>query len=284
MSKKIGVLIHLNLDSALTHDLFSRILDSFKTYCEQNGYLITFINVSPKYLVRHSIVEQVRSEKLAGVFIATGNYETPEIRELFEQSIPIVTIDYPYDSVVSISSDNQNGIRELVNYVINEQNHRRLAYISGDADSPVSQVRLKTFLATCESLGCDVKREYICESRYRDIRMVARRTEELLNLEVSPTCIFFPDDFSAIGGINVIRNRGLDVPKDISFCGYDGVNIVSFLDPQICTVVQDTESMGLTSAKELIRMIDTGTIGNGKVITIPTKVQYGHTVSKLLKV
>ena len=43
MSKrKIGILISVNLDSALTHDLFSRVLDSFKTYCEQNGYILSF--------------------------------------------------------------------------------------------------------------------------------------------------------------------------------------------------------------------------------------------------
>ena len=42
-NKKIGILISVNLDSALTHDLFSRVLDSFKTYCEQSGYILSFI-------------------------------------------------------------------------------------------------------------------------------------------------------------------------------------------------------------------------------------------------
>lgn len=281
---KIGVLISLNLDSALTHDLFSRILDSFKSYCEQNGYIIVFINVSPKYLVRHSIVDQVKSEELDGIFIATGNYEQPEIRELFEEDIPIVTVDYQHNRVISVASDNESGIKGLVDYVVNDQNHRRIAYISGDSESPVSQTRLKAFISTCERLGVEIKRDYICESRFRDIRLVARRTEELINLQVPPTCIFFPDDFSAIGGINVIRNRGLDVPKDISFCGYDGVNLVSYLDPQICTVVQDTETMGITSAKEMIKMIESESVGDGRVLTIPTKLQYGHTVARLQKV
>lgn len=279
--KKIGILISVNLDSALTHDLFSRILDSFKTYSEQSGYTLSFINSTNKYLVKHSIVDQVAEDEMSGVFIATGNYEAPEIKELLDSDTPTVTIDYKSPKSVSVSSDNVMGIKELVKYVIEERHHKRLAFISGDAESPVSQLRLKQFLATAEEFGVSIPREYICESRFRDMRLVARRTEELLNLEIAPTCIFFPDDFSAIGGINVIHNRGLDVPKDISFCGYDGVNLVSFLDPQICTVVQDTENMGVTAAKELIKLMEEGRPGDGSEIIIPTRIQHGHTVSLL---
>ena len=280
-NKKIGILISVNLDSALTHDLFSRVLDSFKTYCEQSGYILSFINTTTKFLAKHPIVEQVADDEMAGVFIATGNYDLPEIKQLLESDTPTVTIDYKSPKSISVSSDNEMGIKELVKYVIEERHHKRLAFISGDAESPVSQLRLKKFLATAEEFGVTIPREYICESRFRDMRLVARRTEELLNLELAPTCIFFPDDFSAIGGINVIHNRGLDVPKDISFCGYDGVNLVSFLDPQICTVVQDTESMGVTAAKELIKLMEEGRPGDGSEIIIPIKIQHGHTVSLL---
>lgn len=277
-SKKIGVLISINLDSALTHDLFSRVLDSFKTYCEQNGYILSFINSTAKYLVKRSIMEQVEEDGLDGVFVATGNYDSPEILSLLSSDTPIVTIDYKTEKSVSISSDNEMGIKELVKYVIAERNHKKLAFISGDSDSPVSQLRLRKFLSTTEEFGVEIPREYICESRFRDVRLVARRTEELLNLDNPPTCIFFPDDFSAIGGINVIHNRGLDVPKDISFCGYDGVNLVSYLDPQICTVVQDTEQMGITAAKELIKLMDNDNTNRGTEIIIPTRIQHGHTV------
>ena len=280
-NRKIGVMASINLDSVLTHDLFSKILDQFKSYCEQNGFKLTFINSASQFLAKHSVVDQVKEQDLKGLLLITGNYDSPELIDVFGAGFPLVTIDCTRDGAVSIVSDNESGIRTLTEYIINEKKHRRLAYISGDADSVVAQARLKNFISTCESLGCPISREYICESRFRDIRLVARRTEELLNMEVPPTCIFFPDDFSAIGGINVIHNRGLDVPKDISYCGYDGVNLVGLFDPQICTIMQDTEAMGTAAAKEMIRMIDNNDTGHGEEIVIPTRIQYGHTVSQL---
>ena len=162
-----------------------------------------------------------------------------------------------------------------------EKNHKNVAYISGDPESEVTKLRLNTFKSTCEKLGVSVKPEYIRESRFRDIRDVTRKTEELLNLPVPPTCIFFPDDYSAIGGINVIHNRGLEVPKDISYCGYDGVNLVGLWDPQLATVVQDTDTMGVTAARELIGLITEGKTGDGSEIIVPTKLQVGHTVGQI---
>ena len=57
---------------------------------------------------------------------------------------------------------------------------------------------------------------------YRDAEAAAIATSELLDLKDPPTCILYPDDFSALGGINEIHERGLRIPDDISIAGYDG--------------------------------------------------------------
>ncbi|MBO4898770.1 MAG: substrate-binding domain-containing protein [Lachnospiraceae bacterium] len=281
MSNRIGILLSDILGAGLTHDLFSRIVDSFKNYAEQEGYVLSFLNASPRYLIKHPFLEQVKDGDYSGLFIPNVTFDMPEVVELYKSGLPIVDIDHKAENAISISSDNDNGIKELVNYVCIEKNHKNVAYISGDPESEVTKLRLNTFKSTCEKIGITVKPEYIRESRFRDIRDVTRKTEELLNLPVPPTCIFFPDDYSAIGGINVIHNRGLEVPKDISYCGYDGVNLVGLWDPQLATVVQDTETMGVTAARELIRMISEGTTGDGSEIIVPTKLQVGHTVGQI---
>ena len=73
----------------------------------------------------------------------------------------------------------------------------------------------------------------------------------------------------------------MEVPKDISYCGYDGISLVGLWDPQLATVVQDTETMGVTAARELIRMIRDHETGDGSEIIIPTKLQIGHTVAQM---
>ncbi len=278
---RVGILYADILESGLTHEFFSRILDSFKSYCEQEGYVISFLNAQPKYLMTHTFIDQVREDEYAGVFIANIPYDMPEVTALFKADIPVVNIDYKTEGAISITSDNINGINDLINYICIEKKHKKIAYISGDPESEVSKTRLRVFKEALANNGIEVRSAYIRESRFRDIRDVTRKTEELLNLPDPPTCILFPDDYAALGGINVIHNRGLEVPKDISYCGYDGISLVGLWDPQLATVVQDTETMGVTAARELIRLMRNGEPGDGSEIIIPTKLQVGHTVSQL---
>ena len=49
-------------------------------------------------------------------------------------------------------------------------------------------------------------------SAYRDAKSCAAATRQLLALPQRPTAILFPDDFSAIGGIQTIREEGLLIP------------------------------------------------------------------------
>ena len=86
--------------------------------------------------------------------------------------------------------------------------------------------------------------------------MAAKATEELLDLPNPPTCIMYPDDYAAVGGMNVIKERGLRIPEDISVAGYDGIELVRMMDPKLTTLCQDTGKIGSTAAHKLINLIE----------------------------
>ena len=77
MSNKIGILLSDIIGAGLTHDLFSRIIDSFKNYCEQEGYILVFLNTQPRYLIDHTFVDQVKDNDLAGVFVPNITHDMP---------------------------------------------------------------------------------------------------------------------------------------------------------------------------------------------------------------
>ena len=79
--------------------------------------------------------------------------------------------------------------------------HRKVAYIHG-APSAVTTNRLSSFYRTAERLGIKVPDEYVMEAAYRDTAATFEATNRLLDLPDPPTCILFPDDFAAFGGIN----------------------------------------------------------------------------------
>ena len=102
-----------------------------------------------------------------------------------------------------------------------------------------------------------------------------------MDLPEPPTCIIFPDDFAAFGGINAIRERGLRIPEDISVAGYDGIPAARHLEPQLTTVRQDAEQLGCVAARQLISLIERPKSTIVEQIIIPVTVLEGRSVATI---
>ncbi len=276
----LGVLFVDEAQSGLTHEYFANVLDSFKVEAEKNGYDITFIskNMGHKNM---SYYEHSKYRGVDGVVIACIDFSDPGVLELIHGELPVVTIDHVFDNRSAITSDNVNGMRELIHYIY-EKGHRKIAYIHG-ADSSVTQNRVGSFYKTLGELGIVVPDYYVKSGIYHDPNTTAILTRELLALKERPTCIIFPDDFSCVGGMNVIKEEGLRIPEDISIVGYDGILLSQVLDPKLTTLQQDTKALGRSAAEKLITLIENPKASIIERVVVEGKVVEGESVSNLKK-
>ena len=280
-SYSLGILFNDEACNGLTHDFFAGVLNGFKKEAEKAGYEITFINSHKDAPNRMRYLDRIHDRKLEGVAVICSDFKDPEVLEVIGSDVPVVTIDEPIEGVISVLSDNAQGIKNLV-YHISGMGHTKIAYIHGNMNS-VTQVRLKNFKESCEKLGIDVPPEYIRQSYFRDLNKTAFETEALLRLPDPPTCIIFPDDYAAIGGINILKAYGMNVPDDISVAAYDGIDIPSRYDPQITTVKQDMDGMGKTAADILIKLIEAPEeITDFSDVMVETKLIEGRTIKQML--
>ena len=252
-SHNIGVLFVDDTMSGLTHEFFSLILNSVKEEAETRGYDITFIsnNIGGQKM---SFLQHCKYRNCDGVVIASIDFQNPEVLELVRSKVPVVTIDYSFDNLSSIVSDNQEGAYRLASYLA-EMGHRRIAFIHGER-TLVTQKRIRGFNRAMAEYGIETPPEYMAEARYHDAVSVRKATAALLDLEVPPTAIMFPDDFSFIGGQTEILERGLNIPNDISVCGYDGINLSRILNPRLTTWYQNADRIGKESVRKLVESIE----------------------------
>ena len=253
-SNNIGVLMIDEAGMGLTHDFYGNILENIRATAEEKGYDITFINCNEQ-ATKMSFLEHSRYRGLDGVAVVCAGYNDPEVVELVNSDLPVVTVDHVFNGVSAVISDNVKGMRELIEFIYREKGHRDIAFIHG-TDSAVTRNRLASFYRTMEELGGKVPDEYVCEGAYRDTAGSHDHTLRLLKMKNPPTCIIYPDDFALLGGLNAIQELGLSVPEDISIAGYDGINISQVLEPKITTIKQDTALMWKKTAERLINLIE----------------------------
>ena len=272
----LGVLFVDERRSGLAHEYFSTMLESFKVEAEARGYDITFINhnVGGK---RTSYLQHYLYRGVDGVVIACVDFHDPQVRELVDSGIPLVTIDHVFNNRLAVVSDNVSGLEELVRFIY-QKGHRKIAFLHGE-DTTVTRNRLTGFYRACEELGLEIPEEYIRECVYHDPDRCAKATREVLELPERPSCIIFPDDFSYIGGLNVLNEKGLRVPEDISVAGYDGIHLAKVLN--LTTYSQNTEQIGKIAAERLISLIEHPKTTLIDRIMVPGELLEGTTVKDI---
>lgn len=277
----LGVLFVDEAQSGLTHPYFAQVLDSFKVEAESRGYDITFIshNIGNKSM---SYLEHCLYRKVDGVVAACVEFSHPAVIELVNSDIPLVTIDHVFNNRTSIVSANRNGMRELIEYAY-LKGHRKIAYVHG-RKSAVTESRLGSFYKTMADLNLRVPFEYLQEGAYQEPEATRQATKRLLALADRPTCILFPDDFAAVGGLNAIEEAGLRVPDDISVMGYDGLFISQVLKPKLTTFQQDTKRLGKEAAVQLIQLIEHPVTTLTERVVIYGKFLEGASVKNLVEV
>ena len=249
----IGVLFVDPMHGGLAHEFFSTVLDGIRREAENSGYDITFINCSvgrrqTTYL-QHCLYRGVD-----GVVIASADFTDPMVVELVNSELPVVTIDHVFNGHIAVVSDNITGMDQLVRHVAGK-GHRKLAVIHGELTT-VTRSRLTGFHRACEDLGIEVPESCLREAVFHDPEGCRRITKEILERPDRPTCIFFPDDYSYIGGYNAIMEAGLRIPEDISAVGYDGIRLSGVVSPALTTWRQNTEELGREAAARLIELIE----------------------------
>ena len=126
----IGVLFTEQTNSGLTQNYFASVLDSFKKEAESEGYDITFIsgNIGERKMTPY---EHCMYRNVDGVVVVSVDdyVDKSTLDELFASNVPIVSIDHVPQNHLSVVSDNETGMRQLVEYIAGK-GHTKIAYFT----------------------------------------------------------------------------------------------------------------------------------------------------------
>jgi LacI family transcriptional regulator len=172
----------------------------------------------------------------------------------FTSDAPIVSIDpvaanpqYP-----SIHATNYQGAMDAMNYLLG-LGHKRIGFISGRAELESSNRRLKGYRDALEKSGIPVDEKLIVSGDYTT-ETGAVRAGELLSQKKPPTAIFAANDQTAMGVFQVVQEKGMRIPEDLSVIGFDNISDSKYLG--LTTVDQFISEMGFVATQMLIKLIN----------------------------
>lgn len=153
-----------------------------------------------------------------------------------------------------VASNDCEAVRAATEYLI-EQGHRRIGLIAGPHGFRSARERRLGFEEALSKAGIALPRSMIADGNYT-FESGLTAAERLLDLMPRPTAIFASNDEMAAGVMHAARQRGLDIPKDLSIVGFDDTPVAAHVWPPLTTVRWPIASMARSAALKLTAGLD----------------------------
>lgn len=201
-----------------------------------------------------------------------GMINTPGLRNSFSTfknrtgDIPIVTVSGNEEGIPNICYDNKSGFRDGINFLINNQQCKKIAMVAGTEGNKDSNERLEAYRNALNENGIEYDERLVVHGDFTEKCVPA--IVNLFRINRGIDAVVFANDRMAIGGYEAMRQLGLRVGIDVAFLGFDNDEKGMNLDPPLASVSADPVFLGYQAVFSALEYIKTKEVFNR---IIPTK-------------
>lgn len=203
-------------------------------------------------------------------FIAVGWLTRTEINQLYKICPRGVFIGTSPDEKLfdAVRPNMDSFVTQMVDYFV-EKGHKKIGFIGGsdrniDTGKPSMDIREWSFRQSVAYYHC-LEEEYILISEKFTVDEGYRMGKELLKKSSLPTALCIASDTLAVGVLQALNEKGIQVPEQMALFSINDVNIAKYLSPPLTTIHIDIPCICET-ALDLLR----------------NRVLYGGKVTKLI--
>ena len=212
------------------------------------------------------IVALARKLHLEGLILTPPLSGMPSlVRQLVATGLPIAQVAPPADNAatLNVSIDDASAARTLTEHVIG-LGHRRIALVLGPSNHDATAKRHAGYKQALRGRGIELDRSLVVPGNFSfDSGRAAAL--KLLSVGRRPTAIIASNDDMAAGVMAAAHEIGLQLPRDLSVCGFDDAPIARAMWPQLTTMRQPVEDMAYSAADLLLTKIRTGVVAAAQV-------------------
>jgi LacI family transcriptional regulator len=163
----------------------------------------------------------------------------------------VVATGHPPASASAIRIDDRKAAETMTRHLI-QIGHARIGFVRGHPNQTASGLRHEGYAAALAAAGLPLDPSLVVQG-YFTYHSGLEAADALLDLPVPPTAIFASNDDMAAAAVAVAHRRGLDVPHDLTVCGFDDTALATTLWPELTTIRQPVAEM---SRRAVLLLLD----------------------------
>jgi LacI family transcriptional regulator len=245
----IGVII-----PRLNSFFMSSVIAGMENVANKEGYNLIISQSSESEAKEAANAKTMFNNRVDGLMVSLS-YDTQTIShfdQFFKKNIPLIFFDrvVEHPDSTSIIIDNRKAAYEATKHLI-DQGCRRIVHLTAPPLRNVYTERLQGYKQALADHNIPFNEAYVLVG---DLSQKAGHSaaEQILELENLPDGVFAANDTSAVACMLALKKKGIKIPRDIAFVGFNNDPIATVVEPNLSTVNYSGYEMGEVAARHLI--------------------------------
>lgn len=280
-SNIVGVLLRQQrtpFSSALAYAIETTMFDQ--------GYRVLLCSTNGEPEREEAYLETMLDMRVQGVIIRPSSTSARTVRQvdsLRSRGIAVSFVDMrpKMAAISSVVCDNFSGGYQGMRHLI-ELGHRKIGVVAGrvaqkGGNADVGSERVRGIRQAAQDLATDVEIIWSPPFELASFEIGGEIGHAMITGSPQMTAIFATTDMLAIGVMHSAHTLGLELPRDLSILGYDGVLESTVTFPTLSTIAQPIHEMGQIAATTLIDHMTGASKAPRQVVLENTLVQRAST-------
>ena len=239
------------------HPYFAVILSGAAEALYEEDLRIVLVPTQHKHEREVTLLERLMHGTTDGALLVLPSETSEELQGLAAHGHRFVVVDplqRLHDRVPAVSAAHTSGADQAMTHLL-RLGHRRIAVITGPTGWVATEDRRRGYHAALAGARIMPDHALEVEGNFQ-ISGGREGARALLDLPEPPTAIFAFNDNMAIGAMLEARERGLEIPRDLSVVGFDDVEHAALVSPALTTIRQPLAEMGRMAVSLLTRLLE----------------------------
>ena len=203
-------------------------------------------------------VDALADRMVDGIIAVPSAHDAGPLTQVSARGLPVVLIDRLVDGLDcdAVVLDNADAAEQAVRHLA-DHGHRRIAVLAGSPDLWSLRGRHQGFVDALRRSGLDVDPAM---TRFGELTVGsgAAAMRSLLAEPVRPTAVVCLNYELTAGALIALNESGLRIPEDLSFVGFDSIELAQVTKPRLSMVVQPTHEIAVRAADLMQRRLEPG--------------------------
>jgi LacI family transcriptional regulator len=193
-------------------------------------------------------VEFLLSKMVDGIIAVPTDLDGDALRAAVARGVPLVLVDRLLEGLTSdaVVLDNELAAQQAVEHLV-AAGHSRVGALVGDQNSWTMRKRRDGFVGAMTRAGLRPRAADIVPGL---LTVAAGRSgmSRLLDAPARPTAVICFNYELTVGALIAINERSLAVPEELSFVGFDSVELAQVTRPRLSMITQPTPDIAAQAA------------------------------------